>query len=65
MTKETQTTNTDKAPASPLGKDADPIRHSVLNFIDEMRERRYLFWVKFFGKFTPQPNYLWNGGWDD
>jgi hypothetical protein len=38
---------------------------AIWDFLDELRERRYLFWRRWLGKFTQEPIYLWNGGWND
>ena len=46
------------------------IEIATQDFLDELRERKYLFWLKVermtmgFLK-AKQPVYLWNGGWYD
>ncbi len=46
-----------------IGQDPDPLRHAVQDFIDALRERRYLFWRRILGYHAREPVYLWNGGW--
>ena len=47
----------------------DAQRIGVLDFIDECRERRFMWWKYFCGgvffRFIKSPVYLYNGGWSD
>lgn len=43
--------------------EAPPTKIQKLDRLDAKKEKRYLFLKRFLGKYTPNPRYLWNGGW--